>query len=104
MPEMPYSRPAAKGWYSPHNGPYGAPRGNRVLAAKRITGPSAERIMRLAMMFETCDHPGCMERAIIARDVTASVTTIKRHCVEHATGPSSSSAHRVSDLLKFPWQ
>ena len=59
MPEMPYSREAAKGWYKPHNGPYGAPSGNRVLSSKRISGPSAERIMRLRILGETCSHPGC---------------------------------------------
>ena len=91
---MPYSREAARGWYKPHNGPYGAPSGNRVLSSKRISGPSAERIMRERIMFELCDHPGCTERASIARNVTASVTTITRHCAEHAASPSKPRAHR----------
>lgn len=104
MPAMPYSRPAAKGWHPPHSGPYGAPSGNRVLSAKRISGPSAERIMRERMMFELCSHPGCMERATIARNVTASLSTIKRHCAEHAASPTKVKSAQVSDLLKFPWQ
>lgn len=38
-----YSRETLRhGWHKTANGPYGAPRGNAVMKAKRITGESAQ--------------------------------------------------------------
>lgn len=34
-----------RGWQRTANGPYGAPRGNPVMKAKRVSGPSANALM-----------------------------------------------------------
>lgn len=67
-------------WRKPHNGPYGAPRGNAVMAAKRTTGPSAQEILRLRMLDEALltrtKSDGSIERF---RTIEAYGKAVHRH-------------------------
>lgn len=76
-----YSRQTLRrGAHRTANGPYGAPRGNAIMAAKRTSGPSAERIMRERMACETCTD--CGKPAITSRTLDSGA--IYRRCRECA--------------------
>jgi hypothetical protein len=46
---------------------YGAPRGNRVMAAKRVHGPSANTILRMHVALEKCSVAGCLQTPILTK-------------------------------------
>lgn len=60
---------------------YGAPRGNRVMAAKRTTGPSAQRTLCLHVALEKCSERGCENPVFVTRNISG--TEKVRKCVVH---------------------
>jgi len=58
------------GWIKPANGPYGSSRGNRVMAAKRTTGPSAQTQLLTKMKGERCSTAGCLGIPLITQAET----------------------------------
>ena len=66
------------GWHKTANGPYGASRGNRVLQAKRVSGPSAQTLLCLAILRERCQKCGLNEGTVSE----SRNGTIVRVCVD----------------------
>jgi hypothetical protein len=83
---------------------YGAPRGNRVMKAKRTTGESAYRILQIHVMNEHCHVPGCKNTVCVTRH--PNMETRVRQCIEHvgAQKAPKKGGSKLSDLLKFGWQ
>lgn len=57
-------------------------RGNAVLRAKRVTGPSAQSLLITACRLERCSVKGCNNAPLRSTTVDG---TIRRHCVMHLT-------------------
>lgn len=87
-----YSKQTLRGGaHSTANGPYGSSRGNRVLQAKRVNGPSAQTLLCIAANGERCR---CGKPASIS--VTQDNGAIKRACTECAF-PAPVFLDRVQD-------
>ena len=56
-------------------------RGNPVMKAKRVTGPTPNRVLRLHVAQERCLHAGCENPVLVTRNPDG-VTRI-RTCAEH---------------------
>jgi hypothetical protein len=80
---------------------YGAPRGNRVMKAKRVTGESAQTILLRHMVLEHCKVKGCSEPVLVTKNHTG--VTKERICAKHLGGRGRKPAN-ISKLLKFQWQ
>jgi hypothetical protein len=78
---------------------YGAPRGNRVMAAKRTVGPSAKRILDTHVILERCSVAGCFNRVLVTRNHTGVLKV--RQCAEHVAGKAPVQTRSVSDLLSL---
>lgn len=81
---------------------YGAPRGNRVMAAKRTTGPSAKRVLETHIVLERCGVKGCSNPPLATKNPTG--TERVRRCAEHVSTVQREVAFNVRDLLKLPWE
>ena len=59
---------------------YGAGRGNRVMKAKRVTGPSANSIMNTRIAITTCSVRGCSNEPLLTDPRAGAVV---RLCSDH---------------------
>ena len=78
-------------------------RGNAVMKAKRVTGPSAQRMLLLKVALERCNVKGCTERVLVTRNPTG-VDNV-RYCANHI-GQEQIEVKEFDPrtLLKLPWQ
>lgn len=78
-------------------------RGNSVMKAKRVTGPSAQSIMLTHMKLERCKIAGCKNPVAVTRNPDG-VTRV-RTCIEHVA-QSTQKAEKFDPrtLLRFGWQ
>jgi len=60
---------------------FGSPRGNAVMAAKRIHGPSANTIMHTYIALERCNVKGCKNPPKVTRNTTG--IDKRRVCMSH---------------------
>lgn len=58
--------------------------GNPAMKAKRVTGPSAQTQLNLAMALMRCSVAGCTNEVILTRNLTDATT--KRQCIDHIDG------------------
>jgi hypothetical protein len=80
---------------------YGAPRGNRVMAAKRTTGPSAKRVLDLHLKLEKCSVSGCLDPVFATR--TISGTQKVRMCVTHLADPKPIHADKWWETYRLTY-
>lgn len=90
-----------QGWRRPANGPYGAPRGNPVMAAKRTAGPTPNRVLceRLSRERCSCGNP--------AQVVTVhGVSSVTRKCLDckSSTGVSPITGIRTAVAAEMWWK
>lgn len=83
---------------------YGAPRGNRVMKSKRVTGESAQSILNTHVFNEHCNVRGCQNTVCVTRNPDG--VTKLRQCIDHVGVAKSAKkgGSKVTDLLKLPWQ
>jgi hypothetical protein len=82
-----------KGWVKPHNGPYGSPRGNAVMKAKRVTGESAHETLRIHVLHERCEARGCQNPVLVTRH--PDMNTRHRRCADHVAGLPARKGKRL---------
>lgn len=75
-----------RGWRKPENGPYGAPRGNPVMKAKRVTGESADTRLKRSIIMERCSVGGCLAHPLVTR---AASNGRQRYCAAHVAGKTT---------------
>lgn len=56
-------------------------KGNAVMKAKRVTGPSAQTQLALIMATMRCSHPGCDKPPIVSFNRTG--TDRRKACADH---------------------
>ena len=75
-------------------------RGNPVLKAKRVRGPSAHTIMHTYIALERCRVRGCKNHPEVTFNPDG--VTRLRYCLDHVSRTVTSVP--TSDLLKLPWE
>jgi len=73
-------------------------KGNAVMKAKRVTGPTPNTVLVIAVACETCDH--CASAPLRTSSVDGS---IHRACVKHLNGKGRKQAEILSTGWKPPW-
>jgi hypothetical protein len=83
---------------------FGAPTGNRVMKAKRITGESAMTILNTHVRNERCNVRGCANHVCVTRNPDG--VTKLRQCIDHVgtSRKPRKGGYKLTDLLKFGWQ
>lgn len=87
--------------YSKSEPLYGVGRGNRVMAQKRISGPSADTILKGHVKAEKCSVKGCTEKVVVTFHPDG--TTRDRRCAAHVANKPAQGGN-VRDLLLLPWE
>lgn len=64
-------------------------RGNPVMKAKRVTGPSPDAVLKLKVKLERCSVKGCDNKPLRS---TTTDGTIKRECAAHILTPEQRTA------------
>ena len=60
---------------------FGSPRGNAVMKAKRVTGPTANATLRIHVALERCEVAGCESPVVVTRH--PDYFTKDRACIDH---------------------
>ena len=70
-------------------------RGNSVLKAKRITGPSAQTLLCTVVALERCSVRGCTEPTFLTDEL--SVAGRRHRCKAHSVG---NEANPIPDAIR----
>lgn len=76
-------------------------RGNAVMKAKRVHGPTPNAELLTRVRCETCSVQGCKQPPLVSETLPGG--SIKRTCHHHVRFPKSKSAQIVSRGWTPPW-
>lgn len=76
-------------------------RGNPVMKAKRVTGPTPNQQLILHVRQERCSVPGCENEPIVTRNF--SMDRKRRECIDHIDGSTGIVPSVSADIREEMW-
>lgn len=76
-------------------------RGNPVMKAKRVTGPTPNQQLLTNVRLERCSVPGCEREPILTRNFT--MDRKRRECIDHIDGSTEVVPSVSADIREEMW-